>query len=121
MPYTSKNKVGVRTPTQLMISMVDVTPALFALNRCSLRRKAPLIIDRPGMSRTPASRLPTTEPSTRSAFDLASANEYRKICSVNSGTVDQHTSIKEPNVALMVAPTPMVDWAEMEATAMPMK
>jgi hypothetical protein len=31
------------------------------------------------------------------------------------------TSMKEPNMALMTAPMPIESWAEMEATAMPMK
>ena len=58
-----------------MISIVLVTPALLALNRCSLRRTAPPIMETPGIRSTPAMSEPTIEPSTSSPFAWVSAME----------------------------------------------
>jgi hypothetical protein len=92
-----------------MISIVLVTPALLALKFCSFRRKATLIILKPGMSKTPANKLPTIEPSTSRPLPSVKANAYSKISTI------------EPKVALMTAPIPIDDCAEMDATAIPMK
>lgn len=92
-----------------MMSIVLVTPALLALNRCSLRFAAPPTIDMPGMRRTPARMLPTIDPSTSSPLACVSAMLYSTI------------SMTLPNEALMTAPTPIELCAEMDATAMPMK
>lgn len=84
-------------------------PALFALNFCSLRFTAPLSIEHPGINKTPARKLPIREPSTKELLPLIKATLYKII------------SMMEPNVALITAPRPILDCAEMELTAIPIK
>lgn len=101
--------VGVRIPMMAMISIVLVTPALLALNFCSFLRIAPPIMDAPGMRSTPARMEPTMDPSTRLALPWVRAMLYKII------------SMMDPKEALMTAPIPIDDCAEIEATAIPMK
>jgi hypothetical protein len=70
---------------------------------------APLIILIPGINRRPAKKLPMRAPSVMSPLPWVSATEYRII------------SIMDPKVALITAPMPKDDWAEIDETAMPMK
>lgn len=58
-----------------MINIVLVTPALFALNFCSFLLNAPLSILIPGMTSTPASKLPTIDPSTSRPLPCINAME----------------------------------------------
>lgn len=90
-------------------SMVDVTPADLALNLWVLRLIAPKHIDNPGRKRIPAKMLPIILPSTNEPLPLLSATQYRK------------TSTRVEKKALIAAPRPIEDCAEMDATAWPMK
>lgn len=63
----------------------------------------------PGINKVPAKILPTTLPSTRRLFPCVNATEYK------------NTSTTEPKKALIAAPIPIDDCAEIEATAIPMK
>lgn len=92
-----------------MINIVLVTPADLALNFCSFLFNAPEHILTPGIRRTPAKILPTILPSTSLPFPWVRAIPYRMI------------SMTEPKVALMTAPMPIEDCAEMDATAIPIK
>ena len=90
-------------------SIVLVTPADFALNRCVFLRNAPHSILTPGIKRVPAKILPITLPSTSLLFPCVNATEYK------------NTSTTDPKNALIAAPIPIDDCAEIEATAIPMK
>lgn len=70
---------------------------------------APKHIETPGKSRIPAKMLPTILPSTSWLLPSLRAMQYRK------------TSTTVANKALMAAPRPIEDCAEMDATACPIK
>ncbi len=90
-------------------NIVDETPALAGLYLWVFLIKAPEHIDNPGSNKTAPKIEPIIEPSTNEPLCWFNATQYRKI-----------STIVEKN-ALITAPTPIEDWALMEATAWPMK
>lgn len=90
-------------------NIVSDTPALRGLYRWVLRLRAPPHIRRPGKRHTPPKISPIIRPSTSLPLPWPKATQYKKI----STTVEKN--------ALITAPTPIDSWAEIDATAWPMK